>query len=211
MTLAHSQSRFSSDVPFTYVGGDVSLDFVNTTDWTERGLESDRFSDYMRVLEWARGAAILDATQERRLRLHANAHPRQAAAAYEQALETRAVLQQVFASVAGGRLTRANLDELNRLLATSATQMRLVRATGEARGRIARAWAGFGETLESVVWPVVWSAAELLPSPDIEALRVCAGVDCGWMYIDRSRNGLRRWCEMATCGTAAKNRRRARR
>ncbi|HEV2853834.1 MAG TPA: CGNR zinc finger domain-containing protein [Thermoanaerobaculia bacterium] len=32
--------------------------------------------------------------------------------------------------------------------------------------------------------------------------------DCGWMYVDCSRNGLRRWCEMETCGTLEKSRRR---
>jgi predicted RNA-binding Zn ribbon-like protein len=28
------------------------------------------------------------------------------------------------------------------------------------------------------------------------------------MYVDRSRNGLRRWCQMETCGTREKSRRR---
>jgi predicted RNA-binding Zn ribbon-like protein len=49
----------------------------------------------------------------------------------------------------------------------------------------------------------------LLESEDAGRIRVCDGVDCGWMYLDRSRNGLRRWCEMGTCGTREKNRRRA--
>jgi predicted RNA-binding Zn ribbon-like protein len=29
------------------------------------------------------------------------------------------------------------------------------------------------------------------------------------MFVDRSRNGFRRWCQMATCGTEEKTRRRA--
>jgi predicted RNA-binding Zn ribbon-like protein len=39
-------------------------------------------------------------------------------------------------------------------------------------------------------------------------VRVCDGDDCGWMYVDRSRNGFRRWCQMRTCGTREKTRRR---
>jgi len=61
------------------------------------------------------------------------------------------------------------------------------------------------------MWPVAWDAFQLLLSPDAERLRVCGGENCGWAYVDRSRNGLRRWCEMETCGTTAKNRRRGRR
>jgi predicted RNA-binding Zn ribbon-like protein len=40
-----------------------------------------------------------------------------------------------------------------------------------------------------------------------ERTRVCAGPRCGWLFIDRSKAGRRRWCDMATCGNAAKGRR----
>jgi predicted RNA-binding Zn ribbon-like protein len=52
-------------------------------------------------------------------------------------------------------------------------------------------------------------AASALLQSEASRLRICGGSDCGWMYVDRSRNGLRRWCEMQTCGTVAKSRRRA--
>jgi predicted RNA-binding Zn ribbon-like protein len=55
---------------------------------------------------------------------------------------------------------------------------------------------------------VLWSAASLLQSDEIGNVRVCDGDDCGWMYVDRSRNGFRRWCQMRTCGTREKTRRR---
>lgn len=55
---------------------------------------------------------------------------------------------------------------------------------------------------------LVLSAEELLA--DTRALtRVsrCAGPGCGWFFLDRSRNGNRRWCSSGDCG----NRDRARR
>jgi predicted RNA-binding Zn ribbon-like protein len=201
-----AQPAFAPDAPFKYVGGDVSLDLVNTADWTERGLESDRLTDYLRVLEWARGAGVLGASGERRLREEAAAHRRRAASAYAAVRAARAVLQRVFAAVAGGRRTPGGLAELNALLTAAAGHMQLLRSPA---GTLVRGWNGLGESLESVLWPVVWAGAELLASPDQEKLRICAGDDCGWMYVDRSRNGLRRWCEMSTCGTTAKNRRRS--
>lgn len=47
-----------------------------------------------------------------------------------------------------------------------------------------------------------------------ERLRTCANDDCGWLFIDESRNHSRQWCSMASCGSRAKmsryrNRRRA--
>jgi len=79
------------------------------------------------------------------------------------------------------------------------------RATASLKWR----WRGIPGNLESILWPVVRAAANLLTSPDAGRLRMCAGPDCGWLYVDRSRNGLRRWCEMETCGTLEKSRRRA--
>lgn len=35
-------------------------------------------------------------------------------------------------------------------------------------------------------------------------VKACRGTDCGWVFLDASRNGSRRWCDMATCGNRAK-------
>ncbi|MEU0463698.1 CGNR zinc finger domain-containing protein [Amycolatopsis sp. NPDC006131] len=47
----------------------------------------------------------------------------------------------------------------------------------------------------------------LLQFEDLTRLRRCADDGCGWLFLDRSRNGSRRWCSSADCG----NRERARR
>jgi predicted RNA-binding Zn ribbon-like protein len=200
------QERFAPDAPFRFVGGDPSLDFVNTADWTPRGLERDRFTGYDRLLEWARGAGLLGASEARRMAQTAVKHPRRAAATLEAARQTRDLLQNVFASLVGGRISANGLERLNAMVTDAATHIRLIQ---DADRQVSRSWAGLGESPESLLWPVAWSALDLLSSPDAERLRMCAGQDCGWMYVDRSRNGLRRWCEMSVCGTAEKNRRRA--
>lgn len=39
-----------------------------------------------------------------------------------------------------------------------------------------------------------------------QRLKVCAAEDCRWAFLDTSRNGTRRWCDMSDCGNRAKNR-----
>jgi predicted RNA-binding Zn ribbon-like protein len=206
MPLSPVQERFAPDAPFRFVGGDPSLDFVNTADWTPRGLERDRFTDFERVVEWARGAGVVSIGDGRRLTQTATRHPRQATAAFESVRVAREVVREVYSSLITGRSSSSALDQLNELVASAAVHGRLLR---DGSRRLLRGWDGLGDSPESVLWPVVWSASELLTSDDIVKLRMCAGDDCGWMYVDRSRNGLRRWCEMSVCGTAEKNRRRA--
>ena len=40
--------------------------------------------------------------------------------------------------------------------------------------------------------------------PTWSRVKACRGTDCGWVFLDTSRNGSRRWCDMATCGNRAK-------
>jgi len=196
------------DLPFTYVGGDPALDLVNTVDWTSRGQENERLSDYGRLTEWAEGAGAVTPKAAGALRKRAAAKPGEAAAAHHYALETRAALARLFGRMAAGRAGSRDLQDFNRLLGRPLEHMRLLPgATGGPDLQLG--WEETDSRLESVVWPVLWSAARLLTSDEATQIRVCGGEECGWMYVDRSRNGLRRWCQMETCGTREKSRRRA--
>jgi len=204
---------YGPDLPFKYVGGDPSLDLVDTVDWTERGLEADRLTSYERLTRWAEGAGVVTARAAEQLRLGAEARPREATRALAAARRVRSVLQRVFADVAAGERSGAAFDDFDRELADALRPLHLAPADGPHAGHepLRWAWRGTGERLESLLWPVIWGAAALLTSPEAKRIRVCAGPSCGWMYVDRSRNGLRRWCQMESCGTQAKSRRRSER
>ena len=48
------------------------------------------------------------------------------------------------------------------------------------------------------------SALKLVASPDTERLKICP--NCEWLFLDRSKNRSRTWCDMAVCGNRAKAR-----
>lgn len=198
------------ELPFKYVGGDPSLDLVNTVDWTDRGPIKERLTDYVRLTRWAEGAGVISKTNAQALRRKATAKPAEAKRAYEAALRLRDVLQRLYASVAAGKRSDPAWEELNELLGEA---LRHLRVSPLRKGQAVAEWEWHGveETLESVLWPVVRSAADLVTSDEARRIRVCGSLDCGWMYVDRSRNGLRRWCQMETCGTIEKSRRRSER
>jgi predicted RNA-binding Zn ribbon-like protein len=66
---------------------------------------------------------------------------------------------------------------------------------------------GAAKALDRPLWPVLWSAADLLTSARLAQVRVCADPRCGWMFLDVSKNRGRRWCAMENCGNRAKVRR----
>jgi predicted RNA-binding Zn ribbon-like protein len=57
-----------------------------------------------------------------------------------------------------------------------------------------------------LAWLAV-DAIDLMRFADLSRLRRCEGEDCGWLFLDSSKAGRRRWCDMTVCGNRAKARR----
>lgn len=188
--------------PFEYVGGDPALDFVNTVDWAREGPRRDRLTHYGRLVTWAEGAGVTDDQTAARLYRMAAEHPARCAEALEQAHAARVVLRDLFRAVVHRHEGMAALGPFNDLLGHAMERLRLRSAP------LAYTWSDWGHDPACLVWSVTFSASNLLTSAEASRLGECPGDDCGWMFVDRSRNGLRRWCQMETCGTIAKNRRR---
>lgn len=118
------------------------------------------------------------------------------------AREFRAVLTRILTDEARGvGAGDADLAALDRVLSRA----------GAARGLVPTVRGyGWGWTRDpgAVVrrlFPPAWSAAQLLASEERHRLKCCDG--CGRLFLDRSRNRSRRWCEMEACGNRAKVRR----
>jgi predicted RNA-binding Zn ribbon-like protein len=53
-------------------------------------------------------------------------------------------------------------------------------------------------------------AVRLLESPRVSRVKICRP-SCGWIFLDTTRNGSRRWCSTTDCGLREKIRRQAER
>jgi hypothetical protein len=101
----------------------------------------------------------------------------------------------------------ADFQALNRALAEAPPRRRLVsRDDGYAWATEAGA-----RSAPVLLAPVLWSAADLLARADRLPVRRCANDACLWLFVDRSKGGTRRWCDMAACGNRAKAQRHYRR
>lgn len=201
------------DLPFRFIAGDPALDLVNTADWTSSGEPAlDRLTSYDRLTWWAEEAGLLTARLGTQFRAAGRERVRESSSALDAALELRWTLRELCITLARGERVAGHrsLRAFNRSLAAASTHLQLVPAPSQHEGSaLGWGWRDATDRLDSIVWPVIRSAAELLVSDEASRVRECGGLDCGWLYVDRSRNGLRRWCEMETCGTREKSRQRA--
>lgn len=91
----------------------------------------------------------------------------------------------------------ADLRELNRWA-------RLPALTPQLDSKLRRRWTA-EHPVRAALALIAREAAELLTSPDRTLIRECAAApNCSLLYLDRSRAGRRRWCEMNRCGSRAK-------
>lgn len=196
----------AGEYEFEYVGGRLCLDFVNTVGGMRPARPVEHLHGYEDLVKWARGAGIASDAQARRLRAAAARDPDAAARALRRAVDLReAVFGVVDAASRGREPPDPDLDLLNRELGRALGRQRLVRRGGA----LALAWPD-DDALEGPLWPVAKSAADLLASPDLARVHMCGESEvgsCGWLFLDETRSGTRRWCTMKDCGNRAKQRR----
>ena len=189
---------------FDLTSGALALDFVNTLSGRYDDEPREGLRSYDELLSFARGVDCIDASETGALAQLALRFPDEAARALADATRMREVLFVIFSSVAAGH-TPLQVD-LNRIGPC------LTRAAGQRRlhlqdGRVALGWEPIGDEpafLERPLWSIVQDAVDLLVHGELDRVRECAADDCGWLFIDTTRNRSRRWCSMQTCGNRAK-------
>jgi predicted RNA-binding Zn ribbon-like protein len=182
-----------SGYPYELVGGDPALDFLNTIrDWTAPERE-DRLGSFPEAVRFGAAAGALAPAEARAL------GSQRAGEELARLRELRERLERILGAVLDGRAPApADLDRLVQDGAAAAEGARL----RSVRGRLVRQVAVTAAGAATLRWRLAEAAVALLLSPRWERVKRCPG--CGWFFLDTSRNGSRRWCSMAMCGSASK-------
>lgn len=177
-----------ANTPVRAVGGRLVLDFLNTADWSDDGTviheklcniaDITRWTDALDITRSLTDGCTHDLDALRHLRLE---------------------LRRIFRSVLNGDAPDPRaIDQLNEIFASGTAAPRMTRLTE-------RPWMIVESRLIDVI---LTSAKAVFFDPrEIQRVNMCSGTDCGWLYIDESRNQQRKWCMMQTCGNRAKARR----
>ncbi|HDR9487634.1 TPA: CGNR zinc finger domain-containing protein [Burkholderia aenigmatica] len=186
-----------------FVGGHPVLDFINTVtgrDQTPR----DWLPDYDAWLAWLARSSVCSAPDVEQLAARAAEAPGTA----ERALRDAKRLREALFGIVGARshgapVAAADLETLERAWKRAMNGRRLIATAGRI---------GFDDPADPTdvhlpVHRLALDAVKLLEASPDGRLRMCAGSNCAWLFIDRSKTGRRKWCDMATCGNVAKARR----
>jgi predicted RNA-binding Zn ribbon-like protein len=193
---------------FELRGGVVCLDFVNTVGWRLTDRPSEYLRSYEDLLDWGRQAGLLVLEETEGLSGQATLDAEGAQEALSRALALREEIHRVISrAIAGEYQDESDLSALNGELSIALSHLRVMPADGAYTWGWDRSGDDGGARLDSPLWPVAQSAAELLTSPKLGRVKLCAGEGCGWVFLDESRNGSRRWCDSRDCGNRERVRR----
>ncbi|MDQ8163960.1 MAG: CGNR zinc finger domain-containing protein [Gemmatimonadota bacterium] len=177
------------------------LDFVNT-DAAAQSPGGDLLRDFEALLVWSQRQGAVDEERAAGIRRRAVLQPAAAAATLVDARRVRAALRVL---AERGQVTeRVREDavvEINRVLGRSAGTRRL---DAVPAGGYTRAFVPTGDAFAGLMIPIVESAADALVDDELARVRCCADPRCHRVFLDGTKNGLRRWCDMGTCGNRAK-------
>jgi predicted RNA-binding Zn ribbon-like protein len=217
-----------ADMP-NLVGGALCLDFVNTVDPRHAADRREYLDSYLALAAWGRHAATVGPDRDEPPGVAAvgelaradelagsgelagtgspagTGDSLEAERVLRRAIRLREALYPLFRGAARGE--PPDPDDLGVLQAELTRALPHLRIDWSPTG-FAREWEHGSPALDQVLWPVSWSAAELLTHGPIDRIRECPGQgNCGWLFLDLTKNASRRWCDMRVCGNRAKARR----
>ncbi|MHB1311476.1 MAG: CGNR zinc finger domain-containing protein [Gemmatimonadaceae bacterium] len=187
-----------------FAAGRLWLDFVNT-DEAPRHAQADTLRSFEGFLAWLEAAGLIDADRRAALERRAREQPASATAALHEARRIRSALRPLAERglQASERVTHAAITEINRVLGRSTVVRRV--ELDPRDGSFHRTFVPSGDAFSALVIPVVESVADALVMGELARVRRCAAEPpCPRVFLDTSRNGRRRWCDMTSCGNRAK-------
>ncbi|SRR5713226_3774528 len=184
------------------VGGNAALDLVNTVSGWGYDPE-DWVPDIASFLVWAQLSGVLDGTEKNKaVRLAESS-----AAAGERVLasvkELRFALWSLVSSLQQRKPAKpSDLSVINEWM----RRLALSEQIAVRRDKIEFVPSRDISVLELIGLRVTAAALSLLKNPPAARIKTCPGENCGWKFVDRSKNRSRRWCDMAVCGNLVKAR-----
>ncbi len=180
-------------------GDGLCLDFVNTLFW--RGTEdpTEELTGFQPLVGWLEAKSGHDAKALDSAKIWSVQEPAKADRLYKEAIALREAIHGIFAATASGQpLPAADFEIVNTALEKAPARRKLA----SRKGGWESPWPAM--SAPALLAPVLWSAADLMLTRDRKRIRQCSNEKCLYLFIDESKNGTRRWCDMSSCGNRAK-------
>lgn len=183
-------------------GGALCLDFINTVYSRKVQEVHEYLRDYTEFLKWCKRLGLLDEAASNHLHEMAEARPVKAEEALKEVLKVRENLYQLFLCIATGReQENSTVNEFNINLSHALAHLQM-KFDKDGCHAIIRPDE---KSLTSPLAHILKSAFDVLVDEPPGRIKECG--NCGWLFLDKTKNNKRQWCNPAYCGTVTRSRR----
>ena len=189
-------------LPAESVDAERVLAFVNTLSGRPTAAPVERLVSYDALVDWAREQHLVSAAAAERLaprRAVTRSRPPRCWRAPRSFARRSTRWRSPSSTIASRAAVLATIGDC---LAAAYAHGRLVPHEGGLQ------WIASAEDdLDRILWEIGRATGRLVVSPRLGRIRSCAASDCGWWFVDDTKNHSRRWCDMKLCGNREKIRR----
>jgi predicted RNA-binding Zn ribbon-like protein len=180
-------------------GGVLCLDFVNTIPDRKDGSNRDHLGSYNDLIYWARKSKVINGATFTALEKAGAARERSAKDHFNQALQLRDLIYRLFYPLSQqAKVKTADLDAFNKAMSRYAANLIIV----PSEDGFSQKWEYEAAHFQLITAPIMKSVQDLLLSDKLVRIKECPS--CGWLFLDTTKNGKRRWCSMEDCGSNVK-------
>lgn len=181
-------------------GGCFVFDFINTVSSRKDDANFDYLRTFEDLLEWSAKVGLIRSKRLQLLRDLSLKRKKQASDIFREIIDARENLYRLFSSIAAGTVPDAAI--------TNSFNKRMSSVFNQLEMRIGRTGAELDlkkdtVSVEEPLIQIMLNAFDILKQQDFQRIKECPR--CGWIFLDTSKNGKRRWCDMNVCGSREKS------
>ena len=184
-------------------GGCPVFDFTNTISNRNDPDYFDYLTKYDDFVDWINKIKLLPKGKMDAIAAFSKSHTRKSADTLRQIIEVREVVFKLFSSLAQQqKAERETVDAFNGFFSEALSNMRVE----VGRKEVATSFIVSEKTiLKEPLYILVKNAFDILSTQSFDRIKECP--TCRWLFLDTTKNGKRRWCNMQVCGSNDKARR----
>lgn len=184
-------------------GGCPVFDFTNTISNRNDPDYFDYLTKYDDFIQWIDKIGLLPKRKIHAIEAFSKNHARISADTMKLIIEVREVIFNLFSSLAQHQKADSEvLNAFNGVLSEALSTMRIDIGRTEVTTSFS---ASDKAMLKEPLYLLIKNAFDILSTQSFERIKECP--TCGWLFLDASKNGKRRWCNMQVCGSNDKARR----
>jgi len=183
------------------IGNELALDFVNTSSGRGSPSHQEHLRDFETLMQWVEHARVVAPADCAFVRETVAKRPKMPRAIFRRVLEVRELVWMIATALAEQRPIS---DTLRAGLTAVHTESLRFAEMKMRDGAYIWSWDARRKVPAAILGPITLSALTLLMEKDLSRTKRCAGMECGWLFFDTTKNNRRRWCEMRVCGNRAK-------